>query len=97
MTENLRVIINEIENDSCSTSVFANIDKSSIYRLVFVMVFIACFVTNILYYLFGFIKNLNIEKPESIFKDKAITSFNAIMLVVLICDGVIYFLHKYFG
>lgn len=66
-------------------------------ELVFVMVFIACFVTNILYYLFGFIKNLNIEKPESIFKDKAIISFNVIMLVVLICDGVIYFLHKYFG
>lgn len=73
-----------------STSVFANIGESSIYRLVFVMVFIACFVTNILYYLFGFIKNLNIENPESIFKDKAIISFNAIMLLVLICDGAIY-------
>lgn len=77
-----------------STSVFANIDKSSIYRLVFVMVFIACFVTNILYCLFGFIKNLNIENPEFIFKNKAIISFNVLMFLVLICDGVIY-LHNH--
>lgn len=77
-----------------STSVFTNIHHGSIYRLIFVMVFIACFITNILYCLFRFIKNLNIEKPESIFKDKAIISFNAIMLVVLICDGSIY-LHNH--
>lgn len=77
-----------------STSVFTNIHHGSIYRLIFVMVFIACFMTNILYYLFRFIKNLNTEKPESIFKDKTIISFNALMLIILMCDGAIY-LHNH--
>lgn len=77
-----------------STSVFANIHQGSIYRLIFVMVFVACFVTNILYSLFRFIENLNIENPESIFKDKAIISFNALMIVILMCDGVFY-LHNH--
>ncbi|PAF53617.1 hypothetical protein BKH42_04665 [Helicobacter sp. 13S00482-2] len=78
-----------------STSVFANIDKSSIYRLVFMMIFICCFTTNILYYLFRFIKNIGEKNPDCIFKDKAIVSFNILMLFILICDGGFYLFLSY--
>ncbi|PAF50430.1 hypothetical protein [Helicobacter sp. 13S00477-4] len=76
-----------------STSIFSNIDKSSIYRLIFVMGFIACLFTNLLYFLFNFIKNIGMEKRQRSFKEHfGIVSFNILILIVLICNGGFYLL-----
>lgn len=48
-----------------STSVLANIDKASIYRLIFVMAFIALFFGNILLALFSFLSDLALVKSEN--------------------------------
>ncbi|PAF41442.1 hypothetical protein [Helicobacter sp. 11S03491-1] len=74
-----------------STSIFSNIDKSSIYRLIFVMAFIVCLFTNLLYFLFDFIKNIGMEKRQRSFKEHfVIVSFNILILIVLICNGGFY-------
>lgn len=44
-----------------SNSILSNIDKASIYRLVFVMAFIALFVGNILYFLFAFLIKISLN------------------------------------
>ena len=47
-----------------STSVLSNIDKVSIYRLLFVIAFIALFFGNILYFLFNFLSKIVIIPPQ---------------------------------
>lgn len=47
-----------------STSVLSNIDKVSIYRLLFVIAFIALFFGNILYFLFNFLSKIVIIQPQ---------------------------------
>ena len=61
-----------------STSVLANIDKASIYRLVFVMSFIALFIGNILYYLFDFLSKIAIRQ-----KKKFLTIKNKFFISIL--------------
>lgn len=42
-----------------STSVLSNIDKSSIYRLVLIVCLIGLFITNILHYLYSFVREIH--------------------------------------
>lgn len=47
-----------------STSALSNIDKASIYCLLFVVAFIALFFGNILYFLFDFLSKIAIQTQE---------------------------------
>lgn len=79
-----------------STSVFANIDKSSIYKLVLVMAFIACFITNILYYLFSFIKDIGFQRNTGRSKG-GIVLFNVLIIAILLSDLIIYLVFHHFN
>lgn len=74
-----------------STSVLTNIDKASIYRLIFVMSFIALFIGNILYYLFDFLSRIALKQEENIsFTKKPIFYFNLTILFVMLGVGIVY-------
>ncbi len=76
-----------------STSVLANIDKVSIYRLIFVMAFIALFFGNILYALFSFLSDLALLKSgnEAWYK-KSIFWLNAIVCIVMLTNFIVWWL-----
>ncbi|EQL64242.1 hypothetical protein N406_02055 [Helicobacter pylori FD577] len=79
-----------------STSVLSNIDKANVYRLVFVMAFIALFFGNILYLLFSFLSKISLseekkDKQENFFK-KLIFWFN-LMVIILFVIGFFGELH----
>ncbi|RAX57410.1 hypothetical protein CCZ01_06115 [Helicobacter monodelphidis] len=74
-----------------STSVLSNIDKASIYRLVFVMAFIALFFGNILYALFNFLSKIVFTKSDSEIWDKTpVCWFNAIICIIIVCNFIVY-------
>lgn len=78
-----------------SNSVLANIDKASIYRLVFVMSFIALFIGNILYYLFDFLSKIAIRQKEEVpCYEKPIFCFNIIILIIMFVIVVIYYVRE---
>ncbi|EOH7148284.1 hypothetical protein ACMC3T_001064 [Campylobacter coli] len=65
-----------------SNSILSNIDKASIYRLVFVMAFIALFVGNILYFLFTFLLRISLKNIH--FKTNwLLIVFNIIIILVI--------------
>ncbi|WP_314978341.1 hypothetical protein [Campylobacter rectus] len=51
-----------------STSVLTNIDKASIYRLSFIVCLIGLFITNILHYLYAFIREIHFSKTSQGFE-----------------------------
>lgn len=59
------IIIAFVAGLTFSTSVLSNIDKSSVYRLAFIVCLIGLFVTNILHYLYAFIRDIHFGIPES--------------------------------
>lgn len=69
-----------------STSVLSNIDKASIYRLLFIIAFIALFFGNILYFLFNFLSKMTAiqtqEKQYDWWK-QPILWFNAICVIFM--------------
>lgn len=69
-----------------STSVLSNIDKASIYRLLFIIAFIALFFGNILYFLFNFLSKMTAiqtqEKQYNWWK-QPILWFNAICVIFM--------------
>ncbi|HEF1257322.1 TPA: hypothetical protein R8Q87_001163 [Campylobacter coli] len=72
-----------------SNSILSNIDKASIYRLVFVMAFIALFVGNILYFLFTFLLRISLKNIH--FKTNwLLIVFNIIILVIMSIDLMCY-------
>ncbi|EAL3935706.1 hypothetical protein A0Z70_08355 [Campylobacter lari] len=71
-----------------STSVLSNIDKVSIFRLIFTMAFIAFFVGNILYSLFAFL--LKISSIDSCKNNNYIYIFNLIIFFIMLIDFCFY-------
>ncbi|TXE87558.1 hypothetical protein FPD38_05070 [Campylobacter volucris] len=71
-----------------STSVLSNIDKVSIFRLIFTMAFIAFFVGNILYSLFAFL--LKISSIYSYKSNIYIYIFNLIIFLIMLIDFCFY-------
>ncbi|TDJ85898.1 hypothetical protein E2O24_07465 [Campylobacter volucris] len=71
-----------------STSVLSNIDKVSIFRLIFTMAFIAFFVGNILYSLFAFL--LKISSIYSCKSNIYIYVFNLIIFLIMLIDFCFY-------
>lgn len=75
-----------------STSVLANMHQVGIYRLVFVLCFIAFFIANILHFLFSFIKDINqTQKPR--FYQQGIFYFNVFIILFLLILFVSYCAH----
>lgn len=72
------------------TSVLANIDKASSYRLIFVMSFIALFVGNILFALFNFLSRIALSIQE--YKnDKFYLYFNIFFFIIMSVTSIVYF------
>lgn len=71
-----------------SNSILSNIDKASIYRLVFVMAFIALFVGNILYFLFAFLVKISLN--TSFKANWLFITFNATILAIISIDFMCY-------
>lgn len=71
-----------------SNSILSNIDKASIYRLVFVVAFIALFVGNILYFLFAFLIKISLNIHFQI--NRLLIIFNIIILAIMSIDFMCY-------
>ncbi|MCZ6116924.1 hypothetical protein [Campylobacter ureolyticus] len=76
-----------------SSSVLSNIDKANIYKLSFVMCMIGLFITNILYFLFSFIKDLTYKENKKNFFKKhiSILFFNFFIFLGLLFICFLYF------
>lgn len=69
-----------------STSVLSNIDKASIYRLLFIIAFIALFFGNILYFLFNFLSKMTAiqtQEKQCNWWKQPILWFNAICVIFM--------------
>ncbi len=76
-----------------STSVFANIDKASIYRLIFVMSFVALFIGNILFALFNFLSRIALSIQE--YKvNKIYLCFNILLFIIMLAISIAYFINS---
>ncbi|ELL7169423.1 hypothetical protein Q4K45_001180 [Campylobacter jejuni] len=71
-----------------SNSILSNIDKASIYRLVFVMAFIALFIGNILYFLFAFLIKISLNIHFQ--TNRLLIIFNIIILAIMLIDFMCY-------
>lgn len=78
------VIIAFVSGMTFSTSVLNNIDKVSIYRLVFIITLIALFIFNLLNLLFDFL--IKINKISSDNNGSIIGTINTILLITLVAD-----------
>lgn len=86
------IVLTTISELVFTTSVLSNIDKSSIYRLIFMISLIALFIFNTLSCLFRFISGFN-ENYENNIKKKLsyiqrFTYFNIIIFVIIVFDGL---------
>ncbi|MBX1885730.1 hypothetical protein [Campylobacter peloridis] len=82
------IILSFVAGLNFSNSVLSNIDKASIFRLVFVMSFIALFIGNILYALFSFL--LKISSNVYIKINWFFVSFNFMILAIMFIDFMCY-------
>ncbi|KLD99248.1 hypothetical protein [Aliarcobacter butzleri] len=53
------IVLSFVAGLTFSTSVLSNIDKSSIYRLILIVCLIGFFITNILHYLYSFVREIH--------------------------------------
>lgn len=68
-----------------TNSVLSNIDKGSIYRLLFITSLIGLFITNMLHHLYKFIKNINRSDNKQENFDWTIIIFDTIVAVIMLC------------
>ncbi|ENT1979514.1 hypothetical protein ACE650_001801 [Campylobacter coli] len=82
------IILSFVAGLNFSNSILSNMDKASIYRLVFVMAFIALFVGNVLYFLFAFLVRISLN--TSFKANWLLIAFNAIILAIILIDFMCY-------
>ncbi len=82
------IILSFVAGLNFSNSILSNIDKASIYRLVFVMAFIALFVGNILYFLFAFLVKISLN--TSFKTNWLFITFNVAILAIISIDFMCY-------
>ena len=87
------VIIAFVSGMTFSTSVLNNIDKVSIYRLVFIITLIALFIFNLLNLLFDFL--IKINKISSDNNGSLIGTINTILSIALVADIFLWGIHWY--
>ena len=87
------IVITFVAGMVFSSSVLNNIDKASIYRLVFIMALIALMIFNLVYLLLDFIAKINNQRilTESQGKKPAIIeSINMVFFTILFLDFVLW-------
>ena len=72
-----------------STAVFSNLEKASIYRLVFIIALIGLVVINIIYVTFHYLDRM-IHGKQGLWT-KAIWLINGILIVIMFLDGVAWY------
>ncbi|HEC2405903.1 TPA: hypothetical protein R2A47_001641 [Campylobacter jejuni] len=82
------IILSFVAGLNFSNSILSNIDKASIYRLVFVMAFITLFVGNILYFLFAFLLKISLNIHFQ--TNRLLIIFNIIILAIMSIDFMCY-------
>ncbi len=83
------IVLTFVSNLVFSNSILANIEKVSIYRLIFIISFIALFIGNTLYILFAFILKISLSKD---FKHNKtfLWCFNFAVLFIMFIDFIGY-------
>ena len=92
------IVITFVAGMVFSSSVLNNIDKASIYRLVFIMALIALMIFNLVYLLLDFIAKINNQRilTESQGKKPAIIeSINMVLFTILFLDFVLWAIYWY--
>ena len=91
------IILAFVAGLSFSNAVLSNIDKASIYRLSFIVCLIGFFITNILHYLYKFIKDIHFNNysnkskgEKSKFYDSYICKFNAFIAIIILCIFIVW-------
>lgn len=91
------IILAFVAGLSFSNAVLSNIDKASIYRLSFIVCLIGLFITNILHYLYKFIKDIHFNNYSNKSKDKKykfcdsyICKFNAFITIIILCIFIVW-------
>lgn len=91
------IILAFVAGLSFSNAVLSNIDKASIYRLSFIICLIGLFITNILHYLYKFIKDIHFNNysnkskgEKSKFCDSYICKFNAFIAIIILCIFIVW-------
>ena len=87
------IIIAFVSGLTFSTSVLNNIDKVSIYRLVFITVLTALFVFNLLNLLLDFLAKINKVPPDS--HGSLIGMINNVLLSAIVIDFILWGLYWY--
>lgn len=92
------IVITFVAGMVFSSSVLNNIDKVSIYRLVFIMTLIALMIFNLVYLLLDFIAKINnqrifIESQGK--KPTIIESLNMVLVIILSLDFVLWVIYWY--
>lgn len=88
------IILAFVTGLSFSTSVLANIDKVSVFRLIFIVCLIALFIFNLLNSLYGFIIRIYFNKDKN-FKNNNMLWFNVIIISIMLIDFIGYLLVLY--
>lgn len=91
------IILAFVAGLSFSNAVLSNIDKASIYRLSFIVCLIGLFITNILYYLYKFIKDIHFNNYSNKSKDQKskfcnsdIRKFNVFIAIIILCIFIVW-------
>ncbi|WP_300692382.1 MULTISPECIES: hypothetical protein [Helicobacter] len=87
------IIVSFVGGFSYSNATFSNIHNASIYRLVFVMSFMALFIGNIIFALLRFLKEVALKTAEQ--KKDNIYLFNIFFALVMILDGLVWLCKQY--
>lgn len=77
------IVVTFVAGISFSSAVLSNIGKVSFYKLILIMCFIAFFVGNILYSLYGFIRDVN-KMKESETRRRSVFVFDIIVVLVAV-------------
>lgn len=90
------IVIAFVGNFAFTTSVLENIHNASIYRLLFVVCLLILFITNILHYLYRFLRQIT-SNDDELKENKTfwyINVPNIILFVVMVLIGVFWFISK---
>lgn len=77
-----------------SNSVLQNIDKASIYKLLLISVTIGFFITNILLFLFNFVKSITKSNESNGALDPHISYFNLVAIILILVLLVVSISHE---
>ena len=78
------IVLAFVSSLAFSTSVLQNIDKASIYKLLLISTMIGFFITNILLFLFNFVKSITRNNENNSILDPHISYFNLAAIILIL-------------